>query len=282
MTDVKWIKIATDIFEDDKMLLIADLPKGDSLVVIWIKLLCLAGKLNTSGVMVMDNGTPYTDKMLASIFNRKISLVKLALQIFEQYGMITFTNDIISISNWGKHQNLDQLEKKRADQREYMRKYRSKQENISCNTNCKANSNIYSKANSDITVNEKEPNSKANVSHLDKDIDKDIDNNIYIHNVCNSNINNNAPLTEDLQPLTNELSERPAVAAPDSNVHPLTSAEYATLVEEYGKDFVDKRAARAKCCKGAFNLKTLEKWCKEDYEKQKKYVVYKHDPFFDT
>lgn len=274
MTDVKWIKIATDIFEDDKMLLIADLPKGDSIVVIWIKLLCLAGKLNTSGVMIMDNGTPYTDKMLASIFNRKISLVKAALQIFEKYGMITFTNDIISISNWGKHQNLDQLEKKRTDQREYMRKYRSKQKDISCKSNCKTNSNI--------TVNEKEPNSKANVSRLDKDKDIDIDNNIYIHNVCNSNINNNAPLTEDLQSLTNELSERPAVAAPDSGVHPLTSAEYAALVEEYGKDFVDKRVARSKCCKGAFNLKTLEIWCKEDYEKQKKYVVYKHDPFSDA
>lgn len=282
MTDVKWIKIATDIFEDDKMLLIAALPKGDSIVVIWIKLLCLAGKLNTSGVMIMDNGTPYTDKMLASIFNRKISLVKSALQIFEQYGMITITNNTISISNWGKHQNLDQLEKKRADQREYMRKYRSKQENISCNTNCKANSNVYSKTNSDITVNEKEPNSKANVSHLDKDIDKDIDNNIYIHNVCNNNINNNAPLTEGLQPLTNEPVKSPTLPEPDYGEYPLTGAEYVALTEVYGKDFVDKRVARAKCCKGAFNFKTLKKWCEEDYEKTKKYIVDKHSPFSDA
>ena len=49
MADVKWIKIATDIFDDEKILLIESLPEADSIIVIWFKLLCLAGKQNNSG-----------------------------------------------------------------------------------------------------------------------------------------------------------------------------------------------------------------------------------------
>ena len=49
MADVKWIKILTDIFDDEKILLIETLPEDDSIIVIWFKILCLAGKQNNSG-----------------------------------------------------------------------------------------------------------------------------------------------------------------------------------------------------------------------------------------
>ena len=88
MADVKWIKIVTDLFDDEKILLIESLPEADSIIVIWFKLLCLAGKQNNSGVFVMSNSMPYTDDMLATIFRRKESTVKLALQTFQQFGMI--------------------------------------------------------------------------------------------------------------------------------------------------------------------------------------------------
>ena len=48
MADIKWIKITTDIFDDEKILLIESLPEADSIIVIWFKLLCLAGKMNTA------------------------------------------------------------------------------------------------------------------------------------------------------------------------------------------------------------------------------------------
>ena len=124
MADVKWIKITTDIFDDEKILLIESLPEADSIIVIWFKLLCLAGKMNNSGVFMMNDKIPYTDKMLATIFRRKESTVQLALQTFENFGMVEIIDGVITIPNWGKHQNLDQLEKKRVSQREYMRQYR--------------------------------------------------------------------------------------------------------------------------------------------------------------
>ena len=41
--DVKWIKIVTDIFDDDKMKLIDAMPEADTIIVIWFKLLAQAG-----------------------------------------------------------------------------------------------------------------------------------------------------------------------------------------------------------------------------------------------
>ena len=42
-SDVKWIKITTDIFDDEKVLMIESMPSSDSIIVIWFKLLVLAG-----------------------------------------------------------------------------------------------------------------------------------------------------------------------------------------------------------------------------------------------
>ena len=113
MADVKWIKITTDIFDDEKMLLIESLPEADSIIVIWFKLLCLAGKMNNSGVFLMNNRIAYTDKMLSTIFRRKESTVQLALKTFEQFGMVEVVDNVITIPNWDKHQSLDSYEKKK-------------------------------------------------------------------------------------------------------------------------------------------------------------------------
>ena len=140
MADVKWIKITTDIFDDDKILLIESLPEADSIIVIWFKLLCLAGKQNNSGVFMMNNQIAYTDKMLATIFRRKEATIQLALQTFEQFGMIELIDGIITIPNWGKHQSLDQIETKKEYMRKYMKEYREKQKALTSKSSCKTNS----------------------------------------------------------------------------------------------------------------------------------------------
>ena len=145
MADIKWIKIVTDIFDDEKMLLIETLPEADSIIVIWFKLLCLAGKQNNSGVFTLNGKIPYTDKMLATIFRRKETIVNLALQTFEQFGMIEIINNTITIPNWSKHQNFDKIERKTEYMRQYMKEYRDKQKLLTqgkqeCKTNSKSNS----------------------------------------------------------------------------------------------------------------------------------------------
>lgn len=108
-SEVKWIKIVTDIFDDEKIVLIESMPDADSIIVIWFKLLCLAGKSNNCGILTMNERIAYTDEMLAHVFRRPLNTIRLALKTFEQFGMIEIINDTIVIPNWGKHQSLDRM-----------------------------------------------------------------------------------------------------------------------------------------------------------------------------
>lgn len=130
MSDVKWIKITADIFDDEKILMIESLPSADSIIVIWFKLLTFTGKQNNNGVLVMSNMVAYTDEMLASIFRRDIAIVRAALSTFKQFGMIEIIEGIITIPNWNKHQNLDSYEKKKIRDREYQAERRKQQRTL--------------------------------------------------------------------------------------------------------------------------------------------------------
>lgn len=125
--DVKWIKITTDIFDDEKILMIETMPGADSIIVIWFKLLTFSGKQNNDGVFMMNNRIAYTDEMLAAIFRRDINIVRLALKTFEEFGMIEVIENVITIPNWNKHQTLDAYEQKKERDRLYQAKRRAAQ-----------------------------------------------------------------------------------------------------------------------------------------------------------
>ena len=127
MADVKWIKITTDVFDDEKVLLIESMPSADSIIVIWFKLLTFAGKQNNNGVFLMSNRIAYTDEMLATVFRRDVNTVRLALSTFQQFGMIEIIDNVITIPNWNKHQTLDSYEKKKERDRLYQAERRAAQ-----------------------------------------------------------------------------------------------------------------------------------------------------------
>ena len=178
MSEVKWIKITTDIFDDEKILLIESLPEADSIIVIWFKLLCLAGKMNNSGVFMMSNRIAYTDKMLATIFRRKEATVQLALRTFEEFGMVELIDGVITIPNWGKHQSLERIEANKAYQREYHREYRAKQKQLA---DAAGNSEEAEEAEDtdDKSLRKylRKDLRKSNVNALDKNKSKNIDEN---------------------------------------------------------------------------------------------------------
>lgn len=158
MSDVKWIKIATDIFNNNKIKMIEAMPDGDALIVIWFKILMLAGDTNDSGLIYVANNIPYDDISLSTIFNKPISLIQLALNTFEHFGMIEIVDDFIHISNWEKYQNVDGMEKLREQNRLRVAKHREKKK-IECNVTSNVTSN-------------------ANVTHcnaIEEELDKDID-----------------------------------------------------------------------------------------------------------
>ena len=189
MAEVKWIKITTDIFDDEKILLIESLPDSYAIITVWFKLLCLAGKQNNSGVFMMSNKIAYTDKMLATIFRMKESTVTMAIKTFEQFGMIEIIDGVITIPNWGKHQSLDAYAKKKERDRLYQQERRNKQKLLA--------SKKSSDKSSDIAVSEED---------IDKEEDKDIDkDSIKRHKY---GLYNNVLLSDtDLEKLKTEFSD---------------------------------------------------------------------------
>ena len=158
MAEVKWIKIATDIFDDEKILLIESLPDSYAIITAWFKLLCLAGKQNNDGVFLMNDKIAYTDKMLATIFRMKESTVKLALDTFEQFEMIQKIDGAITIPKWNKHQTLDAYEKKKARDRRYQEERRARQRAL-----IKKSSDKSLEKSSDVAVSEEERDINNNI-----------------------------------------------------------------------------------------------------------------------
>lgn len=165
MAEVKWIKIVTDIFDDEKILLIESMPEHDTIIVIWFKILTLAGKQNYSGLLMLNDRVHFTEEMLAAIFRRPLQTVRLALRTFEDLGMIEIIDDVVAIPKWEKHQALDKLEKANEQNRLRQKKWREKQKQLLLK-----NSNVTH--NGEITQN--------NAIDIDKDKDKDIDKDISI------------------------------------------------------------------------------------------------------
>lgn len=127
MAEIKWIKITTNIFDDEAIKIIEQMPEGDAILIIWFKLLIQAGIINDSGLVYFKKDIPYTEDMLAIVFHKPITLIRLALTTFEKFGMIEIAdNQSILIRNWEKHQNVSGMEQVREYNRLAKRKQRQK------------------------------------------------------------------------------------------------------------------------------------------------------------
>lgn len=174
MAEITWIKLRTDMFDNTKIRLIEKLPEGDTILVIWVKLLAAAGKANCNGYIMLSENIPMNIEEMAVIFDRPLNTVRLALEAFKRYGMVEVDeNEIIRIHNWEKHQNVDGMEKIRLQTAARVAKHREKK-----------------KAEQALPLPKKEDNATCNVTvtqgneieqtktRLDKDLDIDKDKDI--------------------------------------------------------------------------------------------------------
>lgn len=253
MADVKWIKITTDIFDDEKILLIESLPDSYAIITVWFKLLCLAGKQNNSGVFMMGQ-IAYTDKMLATIFRMKESTVTMALQTFEQFGMVEIIDGVITIPNWGKHQSLEQIEARREYQREYQREYRKKQKLIAVKGENGESKSLHKHLH------------EHNVNSLEEDIEEEID--------IEKDIKDNIPDSAEPEPpsLKKTKSEKPVKHKYGEYKNVLLSDDELEKLKAEYPDYLDRIerlssyvASTGKSYKSHYA--TIRNWARKDAEK---------------
>lgn len=165
MSEFEWIKITTGLFDDEKIKVIESMPEGDTLLIIWLKLLILAGQKNFSGQIYLTEGIPYTEEMLSTVLKRPLTTVRLALNTFQQFKMIETSQNGLFVTNWAKYQNLEGMEKVREQTRKRVEKFRGKQKQLMM------------PINSNVTRNDTLTLSNAidkNKNRIEEDIDKNI------------------------------------------------------------------------------------------------------------
>lgn len=133
MADVKWIKLSTSLLDNRKIKQIRKLPDGNTIALMWVFLMCLAGDVNDEGMVYFTPEIPYTDEMLADEFDMDINTIRLGIATFQKFGMIEVIDKIICLSSWEKWQATDGLAVIREQTRKRVAKHREKQKLALCN-----------------------------------------------------------------------------------------------------------------------------------------------------
>ena len=107
MSDVKWIKVETNLFENRKIKRILRLKNGDSFVLLWIRFLTLAGFSNKGGALMFTEKEPYTADTLAEVCDKSKAFIQKGLELFSEYDMIRIVDGIIVIKGWSEYQNTE-------------------------------------------------------------------------------------------------------------------------------------------------------------------------------
>ena len=125
MSNVKWIKLTTDMFDNPKIKYLRSLPDGDRLLLVWVAVLTMAGRCNANGMLILSDT------------------------------MIAVVNGTFAVPGWSEYQSTDKLEQIRERDKERKRIERAKKKddgnaekiaeiveylNSVCGTNYRANS----------------------------------------------------------------------------------------------------------------------------------------------
>lgn len=120
--DIKWVKLAVNWYKSDDIQLIRKLPEGDSVALMFVMLLAMAGDRNEGGYI------PYSEEDLAALLDFDLATVRMGLKAMESRQMIDFDDGLFHITNWDKYQSVDGMEKikeqnriRKANQRERQR-----------------------------------------------------------------------------------------------------------------------------------------------------------------
>ena len=139
MAETEWIKLYLKTFRTSrKISAIERMKNGDTFIVIWFKLLCLAGEINDDGAVYITPKVPFDPVSLADELKKPRAVVDAAIKVFEEHDML-FRDDagFIQILNWEKYQNIEGLDKIRKQTRERVARCRANKSNADV-TQCNA------------------------------------------------------------------------------------------------------------------------------------------------
>lgn len=126
----KWIKLYINTFDNPKMAYIESLNNWKDVIIVWIKLLILAGECEAGGKIYVSKRVNFTSTTLSKKLRMNRTEVNKAVKELEILSMIEITSSyLITISNWERYQKLieiDELEKRKEQGRARSDRFRKK------------------------------------------------------------------------------------------------------------------------------------------------------------
>ncbi|CZR10872.1 Hypothetical protein Tcol_3111 [Trichococcus collinsii] len=126
MAEISWIKLTINMFDDEKIRIIQAMPESDAIIIVWIRLLTLAGKTNDDGRIYIDRDIPYTEEILSTLFNKPLNTIRLAVDTLKRFKMISTDDGVIVIRNWEKHQNIEGMNRLKIQNAERQKRFRDR------------------------------------------------------------------------------------------------------------------------------------------------------------
>ena len=256
--DVNWIKITTNMFEDEKIDYIESMPEADTILMIWVRLLTMAGKSNVGGYIMLTEKIPYTDEMLAHKFKRQLNTVKFALQTFAKLDMVVFDETGLRIANWDKHQNVQGLDKIREQN-----KMRKQKQRLTDKKQLPAVPDD-SVTPCHVTVTDE----SRTLSIIELELDKELDNTSSSgSSVADNEPRIDVPLEKVIVAIVEDEGLAEVMTLYQNNIHPITGGIEADnltdLVATYSARWVEaaiEEAVKNSVRKLSYIMAILERW----------------------
>ena len=86
-----WLKLKRDFFKRHDIQIIEAMPNGKDYILFYLKLLCES--VDHEGNLRFSDQIPYNDQMLSTITNTNVDVVRQAIKIFTELGMMEVLDD---------------------------------------------------------------------------------------------------------------------------------------------------------------------------------------------
>ena len=86
-----WLKLKKDFFKRHDIKIIEEMDNGKDYILFYLKLLCES--VDHEGSLRFSDAIPYSEKMLATITNTNIDIVRNAMRVFTELQMVEILDD---------------------------------------------------------------------------------------------------------------------------------------------------------------------------------------------
>lgn len=86
-----WLKLKRDFFKRHDIRIVEDMPNGKDYILFYLKM--LVESVDHEGQLRFSDTIPYNEQMLATITNTNLDIVRAAIKIFTELGMMEIADD---------------------------------------------------------------------------------------------------------------------------------------------------------------------------------------------